>query len=252
MPAAFVGFDSTTKRRIRIPRGIIDQHGALETKGLLTLKGDDRTIFEPFFSVREFGIYTRIDAAGIRHDGTTYAILLAAWTEEEQEGTLFECTPLRPEYGAKLFNCYSAKLKGLLPPPYFDDFKQAVKSLEPTLNRYREAGRIIHVCNIDLQTLLEATQPTSASADKFRFTEDVLRMLHSLVAATGIFCRKSEDEVILGFAATTAQDGEFIAHHLRLSIGDFFPQATLPDSTVNSWRSVQPDEMPDPPSALFA
>jgi hypothetical protein len=252
MPAACVGFDSTTERRIRIPREIIDQHSAFETKGFLSLAGNDRIIFEPFFSVREFGIFTKMDVVGIRFDETTYAILLTAWTEEEQIGSVREYTPLRPEYGAKLFSCYSAKLMGLLPPPYFDDLEQAAKSLDPTLSRYREAGRIIHLCNVDLQILLETVQPTTGSADIFRFTEDVLRMLFSLVSATGIYYRKSETEITLGFATTTAQDSQFLAHHLRLSISDFFPQTTLPDSTITSWRSVQPEEIPDPPSALFA
>ena len=133
--------------------------------------------------MREFGVFARIDVRGIRHDGATYAILLAALQEDESGGLPSAHTTLGPEYGSKLFNSYSAKLKGLLPPPYFDNLEQAAKSLEPTVKRYREAGRYIHMCGVDLKSLLEAVQPDSPTVDIFRFTEDVLRMLYSLVSA---------------------------------------------------------------------
>ena len=251
LPAASIGFDSTTKRRLRIPREIIDQHSALEREGTLSLTGDDRIIFEPFFSVREFGLFTQVDALGIRHDGTTYAVILIASNEDEKAMLPLESLPLGSEYSTKLFTSYSAKLKGLLPPPYFADIDQAYRSLEPTVSRYHEAGRSIHVYSVDFKSLIEAVKPASPTIDLFRFSEDLLRMLYSLISATGIFCVKGEDEVILGFATTTAKDGEFLARHLKLSIGDFFPHIGLPDTVIRYRKSIHPDEAFNDPSLLF-
>lgn len=247
LSAASIGFDSTTKRRLRLPTEIIDQHCALEEKGFLSLTGDNRVIFEPFFSVREFGLYDRIDVLGIRYESTTYAILLVALEEDETATLTAGKRSLDPDYGFRLFTHYSAKLKGLAPPPYYSDPEQAYKNLELTLSRYHESGRFIHMYTLALKPLLEAVRPDSATVDEFRFTEDVFKMLFSFVSATGIFYSKSDDEIIIGFATAAATDGKFIAHHLKLSISDFFPDTTLPEKAINYWKSIAPEDSFDNP-----
>ena len=251
VPAAFAGFDNTTKRRLRIPREIVNQHGALEAGQSLSVKGEGKSFLEPFFSVREYGCFERIELVGIKHEGITYAVLLACLKEGEDATLPFELPPLPEKYGNTLFACYSSKLENLVSPQYFSDKAQAAAGLKPLLDRCAQTGRFLHLCTVSAAKLLEAVQPASVSADLFKFREDVRRILYSIVTPVGIYYEKGKNEIILGFGTTTALDCGFLSRHLILSINDFFPTVALPDGVVRSCKSLSPDEIPSSPSFLF-
>ena len=251
VPAAFSGFDNTSKRRLRIPKEIVNQHGTLEAGKSLSVKGDGKSFLEPFFSVREYGCFERIDLVGIKHEGITYAVLVAGLKEGEEAALPFELPPLPGTYGDTLYACYSSKLESLVSPQYYGDKSQAAAGLAPLLDRCAKTGRFLHLCTVSTAKLLEAVQPASVSTDLFKFREDVRRILYSVVAPGGIYYEKERNEVILGFATTSALDCGFLSRHLILSINDFFPAVTLPDGVVRSCKSLSPEEIPSSVSFLF-
>ncbi|MBN1686978.1 MAG: hypothetical protein JW852_10005 [Spirochaetales bacterium] len=251
IPAAFIGFDSTTKRRLRIPREIVDQHGTLAAGQSLSLTGKDRAFLEPFFSVREYGCLERIDLSAVLHDSTIYAVLLAGWQEGEKPALPFKLLPVPAEYGETLYRCHCAKMQGLASPPYFSDKSQATAGLKPLVDRCRDAGRSLQLCTVSVTRLLQAVQPSSPSADLFKFREDIRRILYSAVAPGGIYYEKDNGETILGFSTTSVLDCGFLSRHLILSINDFFPALSLPDSIVRTCKSVPCGEIPVSPPSLF-
>jgi hypothetical protein len=137
-------------------------------------------------------------------------------------------------------------------PPYFKDKEQAIGTLEPVIKRYHESGRYIHFCTINTASLIEATSPPFESVDRFKYREDILRVLYSLVSSTGLYYEKSTEEIVLAFATSKVKDCDFLTRHLVLTIGDFFPKITLPGGIVSSTRSVRPDEAVESALTLFS
>ncbi len=194
---------------------------------------------------------SRIDLSAVLHKGNIYAVLLAGWPESDATPMPFQLPPIPQSYGAALFANYFSKICDMPVPPYFGDKPQAEASLKQVVSRHRDAGRSLHLCTIEIGALLEAVKPDSPTIDLFKFREDLLRILYSLVSPSGIYYEKGNNKVVIGFGTTAQGDCEFLAHHILLSIGDFFPGASLPDSLIGNFRSVQPEQIPSSPLALL-
>lgn len=247
VPAAFTGFDNTTRRRLRIPREIIDQHGSLQAGESLMLSHDERTFLESFFSIREYGLYSKMALTPIRHEGIIYAVLLLA----ADNGAI--PLPVIPQnYGDLLYECYSSKLKNLAPSPYFSDRRQAAAALRPILAHHRETGHSIHLCTVNVHNLLENLMPASQSIDVFRFRDLVLRVLYALASPSGIYFENEDGEVFVGAAGSAIGDCDFLCRHLLLSLSDFFGQDSLPESVITGRRSLKPGEIPDTADPLIS
>ena len=81
-PWALTGFDSTTRRRLRIPRQIVLRNSRLKQGHIVHLSGKHRSLLQPFFSVREFSLLNSIFLCPVVKEGRLIALLVLASDDE--------------------------------------------------------------------------------------------------------------------------------------------------------------------------
>ena len=251
VPLAVKGFDNTTKRRLRIPREIIDQHSSLQRGDSLALAGEQRAFLEPFFSVREFGGFCEVYLVPLKRSGVIHGVLIAAREEQEDNDASFEYPSIPDDCGEFLYSCFTSKLINLSLPPFYGDRREGVNALDPIVKRHREAGRSLFLCTINAGLLLDSLVPSSNTIDLFKYREIVRRILYSIALGTGIYLESSENTVVIGFAGSAITDCNFLSHHLHATISDFFPDTSLPASIIEECEYLNNDEIPASSASLF-
>ncbi len=232
-PAAVLGLDNTTRRRLRIPNDIIEQQSSLCNGRSVTLRADDRLFLEPFFSVREYGTFTKIDLSPLLHENRLLALFMIAHDKVSQNAPS-RLLNFSEGTGANLYKNYISKLRPLPPLPERDDDESVKAKLQTLKQHLAQTKRSLLICSVALDAFQQTVLPHSTTVDPLKFELDVLRVLHSLASASGFYHRKGRNEVTLGFSAATNHNREFLQSHLLLSLGDFYPRVQLTSSIFRS------------------
>jgi hypothetical protein len=238
-PIAISGFDNTTRRRLRIPIEIIQQHGALKAGEKVLLIEEQRLFLEPFFSTREFGLFLSIFMAPFQTDGKIHGLFIVA--SEDSDGISDGYNSIQNlimENQAALRQFYVDRINSLPPYSQGETDKHREELLDHFSDQIENKECNIFVFNIELNKILAAVRPNSEFIDDYKFREDILRILHSLTAASGIFYSSDEIPVLMGIPSAAVHDKDFLAHHILLSLKDFFPSAHLTLEIFNSIHSV--------------
>ena len=211
------------------------------------LSGNERIFLESFFSVREFGILQRFDLIPMQNDGDTFALLLVAYPDDEQE-PIEGVDQFVSSVEDHMYRCYTEKI-GRLPPLPAEPEADSLTAVYSAVRRDGVKGPLL-VCSVELDGLKSAVEPKSSNIDHFKFEQDLTRILHSFIGASGFLYRADGRKLLLGLPLGSVRDGNFYLYHAVQSLGDFFPGKVI-DPALFTSPEVVTDENSDELLAKF-
>ncbi|MAG13288.1 MAG: hypothetical protein CMN78_01700 [Spirochaetales bacterium] len=237
---ASVGLDQTTTHRLRIPSEILAQNSAIAAGSLSIFEKIERQFLEPFFSVREYGLFSTLVIVPLHVSSKLFAFFLVAYSKEdgpiENEDALFE--NVAQLGAANLYGKYYEWLSKL--PSYPDDAfsVEYLAKIDSLIDQSRQTGKQLLIVELNMEVLLESVLSTLTYADKKRILDDMETVLFSFSAGLGLYFRKTDRNVLLGFPVRSAQDHFFLSDHIVRVLNNRYPNCRIPSGVILSTKTM--------------
>jgi len=250
-PVATRGFDQTTKHRLRIPREILTQISAIAVGTPAFFDGSERQFIEPFFSIREYGLFSRFCIVPFHEASQLFAFLLIAYpqTEDDQRG---DQNPIQIDIektADDLFGNYYVWIEKLSAYPTDPISKDYLGKIDSLIEQTNQLHKHLFFVGLDLEALLTSVQTKSSFTDKKRILDDIETMLYSFTAGAGVYLRKTDRDVLLGFPVKPSADHSHVVEHIFGILRACYASAEIPDSIMLSTRTM--DSIPATARELF-
>ena len=223
-PWAICGFDNTTKRRLRIPEAILKQGERIRIDTITHLTGENRSFLEPFFSNREYSLFTDLFLYPISYEQSILGLLLVATGEDENSkilhNDLLSFLSLQDTVKELLWDCRESKLQKLDLSSLSESISNAETVVNDLLKQTAAVGSNLFICRIDSDQAVTEL-PVTKYSERFRLCQDVEKILHSLVAETGKFLKTDDYGTLLAFRSKSVKDSNLLLHHLNTITQDF-------------------------------
>ncbi len=240
---ACIGLDVTTQRRLRIPAELLNRNKRLLSGEVLRISSEGATFLEPFFSTRVFDLLDSLTIVPLRHEGGVFSVVVVL--NEDETGPNAELNDRDYatiiEYEELLYRCHTGRLSALpaLPAERFRSHPDRFLAAEIAETDRRRARLLCVLMNV--KSIIGDVISSSVTVDAFRFLEDLLRILHSLVHANGAIIPVGPEEFLLCMRTRHATDPGFVLDHVAMTLRDFYSDLSTLDSAVSS-SAYYPDD----------
>jgi len=224
VPWASTGLDMTTLHRLRIPDEDIDAIQARGPSGIIWEKEEVRS-FTPYFSRREASQLERILLFPFVSAGGVQALLLLLETPYFDQHSEFLRLILAAVGEPAAQVVQKQRLR------YSDVIRHAVvfkaNELPLVTERLTErAPRGVHLVLMRLADVVSQVATANEHLDPYRVWQDILRIVASLFASTGIVCDLDQNQLLICLHGTLEDDLELIVYHIGATIAELLPEVT--------------------------
>ncbi|MEE8440320.1 MAG: hypothetical protein V3S41_01265 [Spirochaetia bacterium] len=224
VPWASTGIDVTTLHRLRIPEEDVDAIQARGPSGIIW-ENDEVRSFAPYFSRREASQLERILLFPFVSTGGVQALLLLLETPyfNEQSEFLRLILAAVGEPAARVVQ--KQRLR------YSDVIRRAVvfraAELPLVIERLTErAPHGVHLVLLRLADIVSQVATANEHLDPYRVWQDLLRIVASLFASTGIVCDLDQNRLLICLHGALEDDLELIVYHIGATIAELLPEVT--------------------------
>lgn len=224
VPWALCGFDETTHHRIRLHFSVINNLEGL-TRGEITLLEKEELVpLQHYFSLREFGLISRMLLCPLSCDNKLVGILMIADPmpyQNEKENFLAICQLIKIRAGKLLFQTRESSVNKLL--------KDRDESLENTLQKggefldkqkNRNAECLVMIINSS--GFLEQITAINKELDPFRIKQDITNIFKTLVSENGFAGALEKNYFLLIFSGESVVDVDILFHQIGIALQSFF------------------------------
>ena len=249
-PIASIGLDVTTQRRLRIPSEILQQNKRLVRGEPIRISSEGLTFLESFFSTRLFDLLDSLHMIPLRFQDTLYGVLLICDETgmphfEPSIRALREITASE----AEVYRSYTGRLSQLPAPMADRSGSDPLELLEYEIHAADRNQAFLLCILIDVKPIIDEAYHFTVTVDRFRFRDDLLRILHSLVHLTGGVVAVGRDRFIIVMRTRTSTDPGFILGHVALTLRDFYPSLKSFSRAVTA-STYYPENATTPQSIL--
>lgn len=223
-PWALCGFDTTTKRRLRIPSDIITIKKTLVSVTPVVMAGPEKDFLQPYFSVREFSILSQFIFCPFVYENDLIAFILIALCEDEgiEIDALIEKLAPFSQFGGKLIydgrKQFSAKDKDNTNLIALTDAQDHIARMIQLAIPRDESLFLYKISISDIRANLHTL---SNSAEEYRVQEDILSILNVMIGGAGMIIRFEPNFAVIALISRSVHDEKFLLHHVLLSLTDF-------------------------------
>lgn len=222
VPWASSGFDATTLHRLRIPDEDADLIHRRGSSGVIW-SGEEVRDFAPYFSRREASQLEKLLLFPFVDDESIQALLVVTETPylERQSEFLRLILAAVGEPAARVVQAQRLR--------YSDVIRHSVvfriDELPVVTERLNErAPRRVHLVHLDLADIVSQIATGNVYLDAYRVWQDVLRIVASLFATTGIVCDLDRNRLLLCIHGEVQSDVELMVHHIGATISELLPE----------------------------
>ena len=195
---------------------------------------------EPFFSIREYGLFSRFCIVPFHEASQLFAFLLIAYpqAEDDQAG---EQNPIQIDIektAEDLFEKYYAWIEKLSAYPSDPFSKDYLGKIDTLIEQTNQLHKQLFFIGLDLEALFNSVQTKSAFSDKKRILDDIETMLYSFTAGAGVYLRNTDRDILLGFPVKPSADHSHVVQHLLGILRACYISAEIPNSIVLSTRTL--------------
>ena len=224
VPWASTGIDMTTLHRLRIPDEDVEAIQARGPSGIIW-ENDEVRSFAPYFSRREASQLERILLFPFVSTGAVQAVLLLLETPylDQHSEYLRLILAAVGEPAAKVVQ--KQRLR------YSDVIRHAVvfraNELPLVAERLTErAPREVHLILLRLADVVSQVATANEHLDPYRVWQDILRIVASLFASTGIVCDLDQNRLLICLHGTLEDDLELVVDQIGATIAELLPEVS--------------------------
>jgi hypothetical protein len=248
-PWASAGYDTTTRRRLRIPLGAADSLNAAAGGEPLVVSGEGIGAYQKYFSSREMGLISRIILAPFVAEGSLPAILLITDISPPlpTEESLLACLSLIcREASPAVYSAREERRKeGLAPAAQSGEPRGIAEELPLILGSPVFAGRKVLLVSLTLKEYLDAMIAADPYADPFRLEEEMRILVGCFASDLGRVIQTGPGAFLLILQDLERRDLDLLLHQLlsflRTRFGEPDGGVSLKEAVIRRTRCF-PDE----------
>ncbi|HUX49413.1 MAG TPA: hypothetical protein VMW73_01385 [Spirochaetia bacterium] len=230
VPWSLSGFDVTTQRRLHIPEDSAYSLFPRRTASFLLLSGDELQPVEQYLSVREFSTVRNVVLAPFFHKAKLLAILVIA----ETPFFALDHTILQVMYSASedkiaslLFSSRDTRISHIQLPLLFSHDQLPAMAHE-ALKEHPGEDVTLLLLELSADRAVEGIAAHARETDRYRITQDVTRLVNTMVSGLGsVFLYPEHRLVLLRVEAHGNErhlDVELLLHQMGCRLRDCFSE----------------------------
>ena len=239
-PTASLGLDHTTIHRLRIPREILAQNSSIARDPISVFKNSERQFLEPFFSVREYGLYSTFVLVPFQKSSQVFSFFLVVSTAEDKidESLANSLIEKLKDGPMELHDKYYAWLEKL--PAYPEDAfsPEYLGKIDSLIDHIKHMNKQLLIIELNMTALLNSILSRLKFSDEKRILGDMETILYSFSAGLGLYFRKSDKNVLIGFPVKSAHDHQFMVDHLLGVLSNCYPHAQVSPGIILSTKTM--------------
>lgn len=217
-PWTIVGFDMTTKRKLRLPVTLVADHFT----PLTTFRGSgERARFlEEHFSVREFDSLEEVLIVPFHHREEIIGILLIGKSRvscDDQVDFLLGELDSISDFMFESRELFYTKPEGSM---YYSD--QALEETKSLIEKTRKEGNKLIIIRLEISPIVDHLDTMLEGADPYRLRKDVLSLISSMIGGSGKVIYSTETYCILLLESRSLTRGRLLLHQIYTSLNTHF------------------------------
>jgi hypothetical protein len=259
-PWASAGYDTTTRRRLRIPLGAADSLNAAAGAEPLAVSGAEGLApYQKYFSSREMGLISRIILAPFVAEDTLPAILLISEISPPlpSEESLLACLAIIcRETAPTVYKAREERRKeGLTPAAQSGEPRGIAEELPLILGSPVFSGRKALLVSLTLKEYLDAMASADQYADPFRLEEELRILVGCFASDLGRVIQTGPGAFLLVLQDLERRDLDLLLHQLlsflRRRFGEPDGGLSLKEAAVRRTRAFPDEEASIPALVTF-
>jgi hypothetical protein len=223
-PWAVEGFDETTMRRLRIPEGFVASHPRFFSS-ICSLRGEDISLFSPFFSFREYAVLNSIVIIPFIKNTTLISFLLIVDSPVLSEMSDYVSSRFFSLVSQKITDILSTMREdqlSLLAAPDDADSQNVFDAVDRLISLSTFRNKRISLIIFDMGVFIDLVVKGRPGVDTFRLCRDAIAVLKSLVAGMGDAFMLDEKRSLIVYGTRSLKTDSLLLHRIQETLKYFF------------------------------